>query len=72
MMNTKEFFVAFRYWYEGAKRSKKWSEYQWYDGRLRGMNEMAYHIGLISFNTWELLETLIQELEEINIDKGLD
>ena len=69
MYNTKDFFKDFRLWYESAKESKRWSEYSYREGRLRGMNEMAYYMGLISFNTWEALETLLQKLTNATIEK---
>lgn len=69
MYNTRDFFKDFRFWYKSAKESERWDEYSYREGRLRGMNEMAYHIGLISFNTWEALETLLQKLTSATINK---
>lgn len=69
MYNTKDFFKDFRFWYESAKNCKRWAEYSYDEGRLRGMNEMAYHIGLISINTWKALEILLQKLTSATIEK---
>lgn len=71
-MSIKEFFESFRFWYKIAKESARWSEYQWCDGRLRGMTEMAFSMNLISTNTWELLITLLQKLTDATIEKGLN
>ena len=67
--STKDFFKDLRFWYESAKESERWSEYSYREGRLHGMNEMAYYMGLISINTWEALETLLQKLTSVTIEK---
>lgn len=72
MNNTKEFFNTFRFWYENAKVSEKWSSFQYRNGRLRGMIEIANQAKIISINTWTLLETLIEKLEDATIEKGLN
>lgn len=69
MYNTKDFFKDFRFWYESAKKCERWDEYSYDEGRLRGMNEMAYHMGLISFNTWDAIETLLQKLTSAFIER---
>lgn len=72
MYNTKDFFKDFRFWYENAKVSEKWSSFQYRNGRLRGMIEIANQAKIISINTWTLLETLIEKLEDAAIEKGLN
>lgn len=72
MYNTKDFFKDFRFWYESAKESKKWSSFQYRNGRLRGMIEIANQAKIISINTWTLLETLLEKLEDAAIEKGLN
>ena len=72
MYNTKDFFKDFRFWYESAKESKKWSSFQYDNGRLRGMIEIANQAKIISINTWTLLETLLEKLEDATIEKGLN
>jgi hypothetical protein len=36
------------------------------------MIEIAQHAKIISINTWTLLETLIEKLENMAIEKGLN
>lgn len=69
MYSTKDFFKDFRFWYERAKNCKIWAEYSYDEGRLRGMNAIAYHMGLISINTWKALEILLQKLTNATIEK---
>jgi hypothetical protein len=70
-MDTKNFFESLRWWYEDAKKSTKWSEFQYRDGRLHGMIEIAQETKVISINTWKLLTTLLQKLSDVTIEKGL-
>lgn len=68
--NAKDFFKDFRTWIESAKKCENWDEYSYYHGRLEGMNDIAYHTGLIPFNTWNSLETLLQKLTYETIENG--
>lgn len=71
-MDVKEFFEDFRWWFEEAKTSKRFCEYQYRLGRLRGMSHMALQTKVISINTWITLETLLEKLGEVILSKDLD